>query len=83
MIEHFLNNPEKVFALRKYSYLQGLERGKGIEMEDVTFHHCVKLSRFTEDRVITFVPPDGEFELMSYRLNTNVNYFHFLLNMKG
>jgi len=51
---------------------KSLERGKGIEMEDVTFHHCVKLSRFTEDRVITFVPPDGEFELMSYRLNTNV-----------
>jgi len=49
-----------------------LEKGKGIEMEDVTFHQCVKLSRFTEDRVITFIPPDGEFELMSYRLNTNV-----------
>jgi len=51
---------------------RSLEKGKGIEMEDVTFHQCVKLSRFTEDRVITFVPPDGEFELMSYRLNTNV-----------
>jgi len=51
---------------------RNLEKGKGIEMEDVTFHQCVKLSRFTEDRVITFVPPDGEFELMSYRLNTNV-----------
>jgi len=49
-----------------------LEKGKGIEMEDVTFHQCVKLSKFTKDRVITFVPPDGEFELMSYRLNTNV-----------
>eukprot|EP01114_Cavostelium_apophysatum_P015891 TRINITY_DN4421_c0_g1_i1.p2 TRINITY_DN4421_c0_g1~~TRINITY_DN4421_c0_g1_i1.p2 ORF type:complete len:429 (-),score=126.65 TRINITY_DN4421_c0_g1_i1:1983-3269(-) len=49
-----------------------LEKGKGIEMEDVTFHQCVKLSRFTDDRVITFVPPDGEFELMNYRLNTNV-----------
>jgi len=51
---------------------KNLEKGKGIEMEDVTFHQCVRLTRFTEDRVITFIPPDGEFELMSYRLNTNV-----------
>jgi len=46
--------------------------GKTIEMEDVTFHQCVKLSRFETDRTISFIPPDGEFELMSYRLNTNV-----------
>ena len=26
--------------------------------------------RFENDRTISFVPPDGEFELMSYRLNT-------------
>jgi AP-1 complex subunit mu len=47
-------------------------KGKAIEMEDVTFHQCVKLNRFETDRTISFVPPDGEFELMSYRLNTNV-----------
>jgi len=51
---------------------KSLERGKGIEMEDVAFHQCVKLNRFQENRTITFVPPDGDFELMSYRLNTNV-----------
>ena len=27
---------------------------------------------FENDRTISFVPPDGEFELMSYRLNTQV-----------
>jgi AP-1 complex subunit mu len=47
-------------------------KGKAIEMEDVTFHQCVKLSRFETDKTISFVPPDGEFELMSYRLNTSV-----------
>lgn len=36
------------------------------------FHQCVRLSRFENDRTISFVPPDGEFELMSYRLNTQV-----------
>jgi len=47
-------------------------KGKTVEMEDMTFHQCVRLSRFETDRTISFVPPDGEFELMSYRLNTNV-----------
>ncbi|ODQ65183.1 clathrin adaptor, mu subunit [Nadsonia fulvescens var. elongata DSM 6958] len=46
--------------------------GKSIEMEDVKFHQCVRLSRFENDRTISFIPPDGEFELMSYRLNTTV-----------
>lgn len=36
------------------------------------FHQCVRLSRFENDRTISFIPPDGEFELMSYRLNTHV-----------
>lgn len=39
-------------------------------MEDVKFHQCVRLSRFENDRTISFIPPDGEFELMSYRLST-------------
>lgn len=41
-------------------------------MEDVKFHQCVRLSRFENDRTISFIPPDGEFELMSYRLMTVV-----------
>ena len=41
-------------------------------MEDVKFHQCVRLSRFKNDRTISFIPPDGEFELMSYRLSTPV-----------
>lgn len=44
--------------------------GKAIELEDIKFHQCVRLSKFENDRTISFIPPDGEFELMSYRLNT-------------
>ncbi|MDP2438313.1 MAG: AP-1 complex subunit mu [archaeon] len=47
-------------------------RGKAVEMEDVQFHQCVRLSRFENDRTISFIPPDGSFELMRYRLNTQV-----------
>ena len=50
----------------------GRTKNKGVELEDVKFHQCVRLSRFENDRTISFVPPDGEFELMSYRLNTQV-----------
>jgi AP-1 complex subunit mu len=47
-------------------------RGKLIEMEDIKFHQCVRLNKFEAERNICFVPPDGEFELMSYRLDTQV-----------
>lgn len=43
-----------------------------MELEDVKFHQCVRLSRFDNDRTISFIPPDGDFELMSYRLHTQV-----------
>lgn len=48
------------------------KKGKSVELEDVKFHQCVRLARFENDRTISFVPPDGEFELMSYRLETEV-----------
>ena len=53
------------------SYTVG-SKSKAVELEDVKFHQCVRLSRFENDRTISFIPPDGEFELMSYRLNTEV-----------
>jgi len=51
---------------------RGASKGKAVEMEDIKFHQCVRLARFENDRTISFIPPDGEFELMSYRLNTQV-----------
>uniref|UniRef100_A0A8C1P2F3 Adaptor related protein complex 1 subunit mu 2 n=1 Tax=Cyprinus carpio TaxID=7962 RepID=A0A8C1P2F3_CYPCA len=52
--------------------LTGRDKGKTVTMEDVKFHQCVRLSRFESDRTISFIPPDGESELMSYRINTHV-----------
>jgi len=43
-----------------------------VAMEDIKFHQCVRLARFENDRTISFIPPDGEFDLMTYRLNTQV-----------
>ncbi|KAB0400211.1 hypothetical protein E2I00_009499 [Balaenoptera physalus] len=50
--------------------LTGRSKNKSVELEDVKFHQCVRLSRFDNDRTISFIPPDGDFELMSYRLST-------------
>lgn len=36
------------------------------------FHTCVRLAKFENERVITFIPPDGDFELLSYRLDVRV-----------
>eukprot|EP00039_Didymoeca_costata_P019239 m.336758 g.336758 ORF g.336758 m.336758 type:complete len:427 (+) comp17953_c0_seq1:126-1406(+) len=47
-------------------------KGKAVELEDVKFHQCVRLTRFDNDRTISFIPPDGEFDLMTYRLSTHV-----------
>jgi len=43
-----------------------------IAIDDCTFHRCVRLGKFDADRSITFVPPDGEFELMKYRVTEHV-----------
>jgi AP-2 complex subunit mu-1 len=44
-----------------------------VTLEDCQFHQCVKLGKFDADRIINFVPPDGEFELMRYRATENIN----------
>ncbi|GAM27654.1 hypothetical protein SAMD00019534_108300 [Acytostelium subglobosum LB1] len=48
-------------------------RGNGVEIDDITFHQCVRLGKFDSDRTISFVPPDGEFELMKYRSTEHIN----------
>jgi len=45
---------------------------KSISIDNCTFHQCVRLSKFDTDRTISFIPPDGEFELMKYRTSLNV-----------
>ena len=33
-------------------------------IDDCSFHPCVRYNRFERDRIVSFVPPDGAFELM-------------------
>lgn len=51
-------------------------------MDDLKFHQCVDMNKFQNERIIEFTPPDGNFELMNYRLNTqviNINLYNLFL----
>jgi AP-2 complex subunit mu-1 len=57
-----------------------------VTLEDVSLHQCVKLSSFTTDRTVSFIPPDGSFQLMTYRCNENINLpfkVHAIVNEIG
>ncbi|CAI5757966.1 unnamed protein product [Candida verbasci] len=42
-------------------------------LEDSKFHQCVQLAVFENEGIIQFIPPDGEFQLMTYNCNSNIN----------
>ncbi|KAJ2161437.1 clathrin associated protein complex medium subunit [Coemansia sp. RSA 552] len=58
---------------RRAGALGGVGDGESVEIADCQFHQCVRLGRFDTDRTISFIPPDGEFELMRYRTTENIN----------
>jgi len=43
---------------------------RNIPLDNVKFHQCVRLARFESDGTIAFIPPDGAFELLSYRIDS-------------
>ena len=50
------------------SHSSSQSSAKAVELEHLKFHQCVKLAKFEQDRTISFIPPDGDFELLSYRV---------------
>ncbi|GBF91132.1 AP-2 complex subunit mu [Raphidocelis subcapitata] len=57
----------------RLSDMPELRLGLNDKLEDVTFHQCVNLGTYEAQRVVTFIPPDGEFELMKYRSTEGVS----------
>ncbi|XP_078686355.1 AP-3 complex subunit mu-1-like isoform X1 [Branchiostoma floridae x Branchiostoma belcheri] len=39
-------------------------------LDDVSFHPCVRFKRWESERVLSFVPPDGNFRLISYHVGS-------------
>ncbi|KAK3088786.1 hypothetical protein FSP39_023697 [Pinctada imbricata] len=40
-------------------------------LDDVSFHPCVRYKRWESEKLLSFVPPDGNFRLMSYHIGSN------------
>jgi len=41
-------------------------------LSDVSFHPCVRHNVWDQQRIISFIPPDGNFKLMDYRISSNI-----------
>ncbi|KAG7512608.1 AP-3 complex subunit mu-1 [Solea senegalensis] len=39
-------------------------------LDDVSFHPCVRFKRWESERVLSFIPPDGNFTLMTYHVSS-------------
>ena len=75
IMKSFLSGmPQVTVGLNDKVVLQSLGKDttNSLEMEDLKFHQCVNKKKYENDRTIEFIPPDGEFELMSYRLDMNI-----------
>lgn len=49
------------------------------KLEDINFHQCVKLSKYDQDKAITFTPPDKKFDLLTYRISEYQAPFKLIL----
>lgn len=48
-------------------------------LDDVAFHPCIRYSRWDQSRIISFVPPDGEFKLMEYRFEPKASLMMIMM----
>lgn len=39
-------------------------------LDDVSFHPCIRFKRWESEKVLSFVPPDGHFRLLSYQIGS-------------
>ncbi len=68
MRAYLSGTPECKFGLNDKLVIDKNDKGisDAVELDDCRFHQCVSLANFDADRTISFVPPDGEFELMRF-----------------
>ncbi len=67
---HLSDMPECKFGMNDKLLMEKEQKtskvDRGINISDLKFHQCVRLGKFDKDRSITFIPPDGQFDLMTY-----------------
>lgn len=67
MRAHLSGMPECSVGLNADVYGGGAAHGTGALLYDCAFHPCVQRDAAPDGRTLTFVPVDGDFELMRYR----------------
>lgn len=51
-------------------------------LDDVRFHPCVRFRPWESHQILSFVPPDGQFKLMSYRCVYGHSFYIFQINVE-
>jgi len=64
---------DKVVLETKSKAAEDTKTKASIAIDDCQFHQCVKLSKFETEHAISFIPPDGEYELMRYRSTKDIS----------
>ena len=80
MKSHLSGMPELILGLNDKKLLDNSDK-RSVDIQDINFHQCVRLARFEDDRTISFIPPDGEFDLITYRIECPFKGL-FSFNMK-
>jgi AP-4 complex subunit mu-1 len=70
MKSYLAGNPELRLALNEDLVIgKGNQQSYGaVVLDDCNFHDCVQLDEFERERVLHFLPPDGEFTIINYRI---------------
>ena len=69
MRAYLSGTPECMFGLNDKLVIDKNDKGtadNAVELDDCRFHQCVRLNDFNATRTISFIPPDGDFELMRF-----------------
>lgn len=73
LMKSFLSgNPELRLALNEDLVIgKGTSSYGSVVLDDCIFHECVHLDEFESSRTLHFLPPDGEFAVLNYRVTTD------------
>jgi len=70
MKSYLAGSPELRLALNEDMVIGKDQSTYGsVQVDDINFNDCVNLSEFESARTLSFIPPDGEFVVMNYRMS--------------
>jgi AP-4 complex subunit mu-1 len=69
MKSYLAGNPELRLALNE-DLVVGKDSGRygSVSVDDMNFNDCVNMSEWETARTVSFIPPDGEFLVLNYRM---------------